>query len=1004
MSKDFDIHEWLNYQANLNLLNEEEEDDWDLEAGPEWNVKDLGIGDTIIGNMWDWRKIINMINREHRDDHASANRDIEMWKRVYDEGVTIDSIKNFQDELWIDVGDDLLGWGPSVRWINNLLSPGYKIYVPINEQEEDEWDLEAGPEWNVKDLNVGDVVTPEMWDQEKIKNISISIIRDKGWFNRPHKITRFRQTYLDFVIFDNNKELSLNFVKDFLKPNFKVNFNGLNESLNEGRYDSLVSELARNTMRAWKKQYDRGDKELYYLEEVFNDDFEFEYDLTLELVEQPDYFAIDPNSGADHKADPPFITGKFYVSEDALPQEFSYIYEDLVDFLRHEIEHLTQSGVNLKSGKKRNTMTKYREKFATGEKSRGKYPIMRDEIEPHLQGLYLKAKKTKTPFKDVVKDELDRKGYTPQEQKEIINTWKQYIKGLNLPPIVEQDDDEWDFEAGAEWNEYDGTVVITYVLEDEGYVYLQEDDLEDFESLNPGALDNFDYEDEPVRETNVYKSKPVHIRDLISELDELVGVQAQPYTGEKTTKGFKDWMADNGVDIDSFAYLYDILSPDIIKTTYSDDYGNPVKITPEMKNRIDYGDDGTFYGGIIDVKFNDKLTESDDEWDLEAGPEWNEKELKVGDYYNEYTGKIFSNKNEIPNNGKNLTYRIIYIGPNEGEYYEPNYFNHNIVVIQSLNGGKYAFTIDHFNTAYGPKLNAYVPTDNLNEQDDEWDLEAGPEWNEKELGVGDTVTRDMFEPGTEKFWMGDYDQKVINEFTHDNVVYLVDKDGKKTDSWDVYFVNKDLKDPYLIVNSLTESDDEWDLEAGPEWNVTELGIGDTITSNMWNKNLSPEYGNIEDWIDNPAENQTIDSIDTDDHGVVGILFTGKKSNIQNIYTLEDFNNLLDPKYRIIPSLNESEEDDWDFEAGDEWNVQELTTGDVITSDMVDSNKSNNWFDGRDTLIKKMNFQRDAIDPEYLVFLVDLDSNGNEIYGTDRMEWIGIINNKLIPPYKVVPSM
>jgi hypothetical protein len=263
---------------------------------------------------------------------------------------------------------------------------------------------------------------------------------------------------------------------------------------------------------------------------------------------------------------------------------------------------------------------------------------------------------------------------------------------------------------------------------------------------------------------------------------------------------------------------------------------------------------------------------------------------------------------------------------------------------------------------------------------------------------------------------------------------------------------------------------------------------------MWNKNLSPEYGNIEDWIDDPTEDQIIDGIDTDDHGVVGIWFTGKKSNIQNIYTLMDFNNLLDPKYRIIPPLNESEEDEWDFEAGDEWNVQELTTGDVITSDMwnndlpdewydefqgwemeilefrndnkivvlegpgiyylelediniflksqyqvipplneqeddewdleageewntkelttgdvitsdmVDSNKSNNWFDGRDTLIKKMNFQRDAIDPEYLVFLVNLDRYGNEIPGTGRSEWIGIINNSLIPSYKVVPPL
>jgi hypothetical protein len=980
----------------------EEEDDWNFTAGPEWNETELVVGDYITPEMWkeNWWGIESYPGFKIVKFKVS--------KTTLPNGNV--NTSNFFVLEYKDRSGKLKRASYNVKHFNdNFLKPNFKITPPkLNEQDEDEFSQEfiAGDEWNVTDLNVGDVVTPEMWNHNKIENISSNIIRDKEWFYQPHKITKFRQTYLDFVIFDNNKELSLNFVKDFLKPTFKIDFNGLNE----------------------------------------------------------------------------------------------------------------------------------------------------------------------------------------------------------------QDEDEWDLEAGPEWNEYDGTVVITYILEDEGFIYLQEDDLEDFESLNPGALNKFDYNYEPIRETNVYRSKPIHIRDLISELDELVGVQAQPYIGEKTTQGFKDWMADNGIVIDSLAYLYDTLSPTPIETSYSDEYGNPVKITPKMKDRIDYNDDGMFYGGVIDVKFNDRLTESDGDWNLEAGPEWNEKELKVGDYYNKYTGEVFSNEDEIPNDIKHLTYKIIYIGPNEGEYYNPNYFDYNIIIIQSLNGIKYAFTIDHFNIVYGPKLNAYiptdslneqddewefeagkewnekeikvgdywyessnpewngvwsnyydipdrisdlvlkviyigphkeefskppyndipnyygeyviiskrngkfwaftvdyfnnnfgkrlnayVPTDNLNEQDDEWDLEAGPEWNETLLSLGDKITPDMWDEKS-VIAAGEEDEFLegetwdINELDNDRIT--IESNGGGFLIWGIDDVQALLKPQYKIVvkKDLFEEEDEWDLEAGPEWNVTELGIDDTITPEMWNKNLSPEYGNIGDWIDNPAEDQIIDGIDTDDHGVVGIWFTGKKSNIQNIYTLMDFNNLLDPKYRIIPPLTESEDDDWDFEAGDEWNVQELTTGDVITpdmwnndlpdewydefqgwemeiddfqagnevvvligsgvyyvdleefnsylepkykivpplyeqeedewdleageewntkelttgdvitSDMVDSNKNNNWFYERDTLIKKMNFQRDAIDPEYLVFLVDLDSNGNEIYGTDRMEWIGIINNKLIPPYKVVPPL
>lgn len=207
------------------------------------------------------------------------------------------------------------------------------------------------------------------------------------------------------------------------------------QRLGEGKYDSLTSKLARNTMRAWKEQWERGEEELYYLEEVDTEDFLFEFEMTLELVDQPNYFSV--SGGADHKGNMPFIDGKFQVSKDVLPKEWSFIYEDLVDFIRHEIEHLTQAGINLRQGKKRNTMAKHRADIDAQRKPRGKYPIMRDEIEPHLQGLYLKAKKTRTPFKDVVQDELDRKGYTEEEKKKIISIWKKYIKSLNLPSINE---------------------------------------------------------------------------------------------------------------------------------------------------------------------------------------------------------------------------------------------------------------------------------------------------------------------------------------------------------------------------------------------------------------------------------------------------------------------------------------------------------------------------------------------------------------------------------------
>ena len=97
-----------------------------------------------------------------------------------------------------------------------------KYIYQINESEGGDFNITLGPEWEFEELTVGDIITPEMWDEEKISNVSTSIISDPDWFLSPHKITDYKKSYLDFIVFDNMKRLSTEFVRNFLKDNIKL--------------------------------------------------------------------------------------------------------------------------------------------------------------------------------------------------------------------------------------------------------------------------------------------------------------------------------------------------------------------------------------------------------------------------------------------------------------------------------------------------------------------------------------------------------------------------------------------------------------------------------------------------------------------------------------------------------------------------------------------------------------------------------------------------------------
>jgi hypothetical protein len=111
------------------------------------------------------------------------------------------------------------------------------------------------------------------------------------------------------------------------------------------------------------------------------------------------------------------------------------IYFDLIDIVRHELEHFTQEGTNVIPSKEMADDIKIRKQINKGKLPRAEYFKLEREVDAMLQGLYLKAKKTRTPLKTVISDYFDKVGLDTQERQDILDLWSTRLKALNLAPI-----------------------------------------------------------------------------------------------------------------------------------------------------------------------------------------------------------------------------------------------------------------------------------------------------------------------------------------------------------------------------------------------------------------------------------------------------------------------------------------------------------------------------------------------------------------------------------------
>jgi hypothetical protein len=230
---------------------------------------------------------------------------------------------------------------------------------------------------------------------------------------------------------------------------------GLEEVLTEGRYDKFVNQLSRLAFELIKDGYDVGRKvvdETFVVgpededSDIISDDFEFDFAVQAKYTD--DVYKVDggANAGFDDDGDEiqPLLSVRFKIPKNVDWQTVSF---DLKDVIRHELEHLTQDGANLKGGTDSEDPRLVRpSKYMEDDKfirdlidadllPKSDYFKLEKEIDAMLQGLYFKAKKSRKPYLEVIDDYFDKQPVNQEERKEILGLWAKRAKALGLPPL-----------------------------------------------------------------------------------------------------------------------------------------------------------------------------------------------------------------------------------------------------------------------------------------------------------------------------------------------------------------------------------------------------------------------------------------------------------------------------------------------------------------------------------------------------------------------------------------
>lgn len=235
----------------------------------------------------------------------------------------------------------------------------------------------------------------------------------------------------------------------------------------EGRYDALVTQLSRTLLGVVKDSFQAtkspdgkfAGKKIYfedaktapeitsdaveeiYFEEVDNRTIPLEFYLSLKVqwirgLNNFHYGGDAYNSTKRDSDEPPLIEIRFEIDPAEYPSILSEIAMQLRDVLRHEIEHTTQSGWNTIDSKYIPSDMSIRKKIESGNLPPARYFTLPKEIPAMIHGLYLKAKKSKRPFKQVATEFLQTfvtGGHMSADELNIVlKVWRDNLPKLGI--------------------------------------------------------------------------------------------------------------------------------------------------------------------------------------------------------------------------------------------------------------------------------------------------------------------------------------------------------------------------------------------------------------------------------------------------------------------------------------------------------------------------------------------------------------------------------------------
>lgn len=223
--------------------------------------------------------------------------------------------------------------------------------------------------------------------------------------------------------------------------------------VNEGRgsWDTLSNSIVKKVFKQWMSDWKSKKKESKYFDQIEDPSRGIEFDIYANIYfGKTKGFEVLNSTGADGRDEiwnekedewedqTPFIIIDFAINPNWLPGEWSEVYMYLSDVMRHELEHITQDGINIgnyRKGKPDVDDTELRNFIELGLLPKYHYLLLPKEVDANLQGLRFEAKKRKVSMEETVNKYLDTQEYlTDETRAEVLDTWRRRAKKIGGIP------------------------------------------------------------------------------------------------------------------------------------------------------------------------------------------------------------------------------------------------------------------------------------------------------------------------------------------------------------------------------------------------------------------------------------------------------------------------------------------------------------------------------------------------------------------------------------------